>query len=51
MASDFGWSKYVGLDGLSLSVNTFGASAPADIIIKNYGFTVENVVNTYLKLK
>jgi len=27
-----------------MSVNKFGASAPADIVIKNYGFTVENVV-------
>ena len=44
MASDFGWHKYVGLDGKTMSVNKFGASAPADIVIKNYGFTVENVV-------
>lgn len=50
MATDFGWYKYVGLDGKVLCVNTFGASAPADIIIKNYGFTVENVVNTFLTI-
>jgi transketolase len=50
MASEFGWHKYVGLDGKVLSVNTFGASAPANIVIENYGFTVENVINTYLSL-
>lgn len=44
MASDFGWHKYVGLDGKTMSVSTFGASAPANVVIENYGFTVENVV-------
>lgn len=44
MASDFGWHKYVGLDGKTMSVNTFGASAPANVVIENYGFTVDNVV-------
>ena len=50
MACDFGWHKYVGLDGKVISVNQFGASAPANIVIENYGFTVENVVQTYLSL-
>lgn len=50
MATDFGWYKYVGLDGKVLSVNTFGTSAPAKVIIEKYGFTVENVVNTYMSL-
>ncbi len=50
MATDFGWHKYVGLDGKVLSVNQFGASAPANIIIKEYGFTKENVVKLYLSL-
>lgn len=45
MGSDMSWYKYVGLDGKVMSVNTFGASAPANDVIKNYGFTVENVVN------
>ena len=44
MASDFGWHKYVGLDGKTMSVNTVGASAPADVVSENYGFTVNNVV-------
>lgn len=43
MASTFGWGKYVGFDGISLGIDTFGASAPANVVIENYGFTVENV--------
>ena len=50
MACDFGWHKYVGLDGKVISVNQFGASAPANIVIQKYGFTVKNIVETYLSL-
>ncbi|MCD7948806.1 MAG: transketolase [Erysipelotrichaceae bacterium] len=50
MSSDFGWYKYVGLDGQMMSVNEFGKSAPADKIIENYGFTVDNVVKKYLEM-
>ena len=50
MGCDFGWHKYVGLDGKVISVNQFGASAPANIVIQKYGFTVENIVETYLSL-
>ncbi|MFV0395919.1 MAG: transketolase [Coprobacillaceae bacterium] len=45
MASEFGWHKYVGLDGKTISVKGFGASAPADTVIEKYGFTVENVIS------
>ncbi len=51
MGSSFGWHKYVGLDGDIISVEKFGASAPAEEVIKQYGFTVENVVNTFKTLK
>lgn len=44
--SDFGWGKYVGLDGAYVSMKGFGASGPADLLFKKFGFTVENVVNT-----
>jgi transketolase len=44
--SDFGWGKYVGLDGDYVTMKGFGASAPADILFKKFGFTVENVVKT-----
>ncbi len=43
-ASDFGWHKYVGLDGGVIAMTTFGESAPAGELFKNFGFTVENVV-------
>lgn len=42
--SDFGWGKYVGLDGKTLGMKSFGASAPAGILFEKFGFTVENVV-------
>lgn len=50
MGTDFGWYKYIGIDGKIISVNTFGASAPANVVIKEYGFTLENVVNTFLAM-
>ncbi|MDP4092142.1 MAG: transketolase [Bacillota bacterium] len=49
-ASSFGWHKYTGLDGDIISIDTFGASAPADRLFKEFGFTVDNVVNHALTL-
>ncbi|MEW4355051.1 transketolase [Streptococcus pneumoniae] len=46
MGATQSWYKYVGLDGAVLGIDTFGASAPAAKVIEEYGFTVENVVNT-----
>ncbi len=43
-ASDFGWGKYVGLGGTTVTMKGFGASAPAGILFKKFGFTAENVV-------
>lgn len=45
MAHPFGWERYVGEAGDMLGISTFGASAPGDRVIEEYGFTVENVVN------
>ncbi|MFD2699499.1 transketolase [Paenibacillus shunpengii] len=45
MAHPMGWEKYVGDAGDILGISTFGASAPGDRVIKEYGFTVENVVS------
>jgi transketolase len=42
--SEFGWGKYVGLDGKTVCLDRFGASAPADVLFKEFGFTVDNVV-------
>ncbi len=39
-----GWSKYVGDGGDTLAVDKFGASAPAEDVFRDYGFTVENVL-------
>ncbi|HNQ15130.1 MAG TPA: transketolase, partial [Pyrinomonadaceae bacterium] len=39
-----GWAKYVGDEGDVLAVDRFGSSAPADVVFREYGFTVENVV-------
>ena len=44
MGSSFGWHKYVGFEGDVLAIDQFGASAPGEIVIEQYGFTVENVV-------
>ncbi|NET48906.1 MAG: transketolase [Merismopedia sp. SIO2A8] len=39
-----GWGRYVGSEGDSIAVDRFGASAPGGTVMKEYGFTVENVV-------
>ncbi|MFM0293691.1 MULTISPECIES: transketolase [Paraburkholderia] len=43
--SDF-WRKYVGLEGGVVGIDTFGESAPAGVLFKHFGFTVEHVVET-----
>ena len=49
-ASSFGWHKYVGLDGDVISVDEFGASAPAGILFKEYGFTAKTVAERASKV-
>lgn len=44
------WGKYLGFKGKSVTIGTFGASAPANVLFKKYGFTVENVVNKALSM-
>ena len=41
-----GWYKYVGLEGKVVGHDRFGESAPAGVLFKEFGFTVENVVKT-----
>ncbi len=41
-----GWERYTGDQGLIIGRNTFGASAPAEVLAEQFGFTVENVVKT-----
>ena len=40
------WGQFIGLDGAYVCIDQFGASAPGDIIFKEYGFTTDNVLNT-----
>ena len=49
-ASTFGWEKFVGLEGTSIGMTTFGTSAPGNDVMKKFGFTVENVVSKSLEL-
>ncbi|MCJ8006368.1 transketolase [Lederbergia wuyishanensis] len=44
MGSSFGWERYTGDEGDILAIDKFGASAPGEKVIEEYGFTVENVV-------
>jgi len=45
-----GWHRYVGLDGDALTIDRFGASAPGETIMREYGFTVANVCARALAL-
>ena len=43
-ATTFGWSKYVGSNGTSLGIDTYGASAPYKDLLQHFGFTVDRIV-------
>jgi transketolase len=49
-ASSFGWYKYIGLDGDIVCMNSFGASAPAEVLFKKYNFTVEKIFERVMNL-
>jgi transketolase len=44
------WAKYVGLEGAVVGMESFGESAPGNVLYEHFGFTVDNVVNTTLEL-
>jgi transketolase len=44
------WAKYVGLNGAVVGMSTFGESAPGNVLLEHFGFTIDNVVNTVNKL-
>ena len=48
-ASPFGWEKYVGRNGIIISMNSFGASAPAEDLYKHFGITAERIVQKIKK--
>jgi hypothetical protein len=45
-ASPFGWERYVGPEGAIIGVTRFGASALGPVVMREYGFTPEYVVDT-----
>lgn len=45
--TSYGWGKYVGLEGATVTIDKWGASAPATKVLPEYGFTAENVVAVY----
>ena len=46
--TSFGWGRYVGLDGKTVTLDHFGASGPAGELFRAFGFTAENVAKTAL---
>ena len=49
-ATTFGWDRWAGDEGHMIGIDTYGASAPGDVIMKNYGFTVGKVAAAALRL-
>jgi transketolase len=45
-ASPFGWERYVGTDGAIVGVDRFGASAPGPVVMREFGFTPDRIVET-----
>ncbi|MDL5039657.1 transketolase [Heyndrickxia coagulans] len=50
LGTAFGWRAYVGQAGKMITINHFGASAPANTLLEEYGFTIENIVETFKQM-
>ncbi|WP_125980164.1 transketolase [Loigolactobacillus iwatensis] len=50
MGATLGWERYVGLDGVSLGIDSFGASGKAAEVISKYGFSTKAITTAYLKM-
>ena len=48
--SDFGWGKYVGLDGTYVTMTGFGASGPANLLFEHFGFAAERIAEAALSI-
>ena len=48
--TQFGWERYVGLDGVAIGLSRFGASAPGKVIYEKLGLTAQHVADEALKL-
>ncbi len=49
-AATLGWHRWAGTEGTVIGIDHFGASAPGDLIFKNFGFTAEHVTSAALRL-
>ncbi|MBA1392575.1 hypothetical protein EQ500_01490 [Lactobacillus sp. XV13L] len=49
MASTYDWGQFIGIDGVSIGIDHFGESGDGDELIRKSGFTVDNIVKTYLE--
>jgi len=49
-ASSFGWERYIGTSGVSIAIDTFGASAPGITMMEKFGFSAEHIVVEARKL-
>ena len=49
-ASTFGWHRWAGNGGTTIGIDHYGASAPGEEILRNFGFTVEHVTAAALRL-
>ena len=45
----YGWAKYAGDNGVTIGIDEFGMSAPSDVVLKELGMSVENIVDKYLE--
>ncbi len=48
--SSLGWERYVGCEGVVIGLDQFGASAPGEVLMAKFGFTVDHIVDAALKL-
>ena len=46
-ASSFGWGKYIGMNGKTLTIDTWGLSGPGELLFEKYGFSVDNAIKIY----
>ena len=49
-ASRLGWREWAGDEGITIGIDHYGASAPGEEILKNFGFTPEHVTSAALRL-
>ena len=48
MAASLGWHRFIGMNGKLHTIDTYGASAPGDVVVEKYGFTVERILQTVM---